>query len=121
MFLAEIDELKEAVEEEVIVEVQDEAALKEYEEQAIQMAYMTKLAVLYNKSDAVVGATAPRVGTSIDDQQIENSVRELDSVIASNSSSSGAAVDPDSALDAPNGNSSSSAGIDQSGDRKSVV
>lgn len=89
-FLEEIDDIKETVDEEVVADIQDEAAMKEFEEQAIQMAYMAKLAVLYNKSDAVVGATAPRVVTNVDDQQIENSLVEMDTVIANNSSSSGA-------------------------------
>lgn len=53
-FMSEIEVLKEDADEVAAEEHGQEAEGKDYEEEALQMAYMTKLAVLYKQSDAVI-------------------------------------------------------------------
>jgi hypothetical protein len=94
-FLSEINVLKEEGEEEVLEEVGHEAAGREYEEQAVQMAYMTKLAVLYQQSEAVVDKQnrpkKPIDGSSSVDPSASSDFNELIALSSSGGNGTGPA------------------------------
>eukprot|EP01034_Spumella_vulgaris_P021423 gene21423-27453_t len=89
-FLSEIKVLKEEAEEEVLEEAGHEAVSREFEEQAVQMAYMTKLAKLYQQSEAVVDKhSRPQCSSSAAAKRGGEGGDDFNEVIALSSSGSG--------------------------------